>query len=232
MALLDGSSYHKHEWWFFRLLRVISVESAWQAPSPKSSPNQLLHAHTQKKRKPILFYKNLRWCYRRQTMESLVPRATVKVAPAARFRCADPKLGAVLSEGKRGLCKRSTQDRIWTVLKSPDLKCSFFGHITDTVSRSQERRDAKELIKGSRQFLASEHCVFLLHISGQTHCLSQAKREARGENHTVKIHNGLRDEQLHYPSFTLADMGSTDGVSKTVFCPTIIFQESRNLVLA
>ena len=169
-------------------------------------------------RKPILFYKKLRCYYRRQTTESLVPRATEKMAYAARFRCADPELGAVLSNGKRGLCKRSTQDRVWIVLKSPHLECSFFEHIvTDTVSRWQEGRDAKELIKGSRSFLASEHCVFLLHISGQTHWLSQAKREARGENHTVKIHNGLWDEQLHYPSFTLADMAALMELAKLCF---------------
>lgn len=77
-------------------------------------------------------------------------------------------------------------------LKSLHLTCSFFGHtIADTVSRWKEGRDAKEVIKDSRQFLASEHCVFLLHISGQAHCSSQAKKEARGENHTVKIYNGL-----------------------------------------
>lgn len=41
-------------------------------------------------------------------MESLVPRATEKTASAARFGRADSELGAVLFEGKRGLCKGST----------------------------------------------------------------------------------------------------------------------------
>lgn len=99
------------------------VKSACQAPSPKWLYNQLLHAHAHTKRKPILPCKKLRCYYRRQTKEHLVPGATEKMGSAAHFRCADPEPGAVLSDGKRGLCKESTQDWIWIVVKFPHLKC-------------------------------------------------------------------------------------------------------------
>lgn len=137
------------------------------------------------------------------------------------FQVCRPRIGAALFEGKRSLLQRVCPGQGFN--KSLDLKHSFFGHIvTHSVTRWQEGRDAKELVKGNRSFLVSERCVFLLHVSGETHCLSQSKEGSkRGKPHCQNTQRFARWTAAS-PLIYACSYGSTDGVSKTAFCPTIL----------